>query len=194
MKSLILASTSPYRKMLLEKIVEQFSQVAPDVDEDMYKNQNIEPLELSRLLSVKKAEAVFAKNPNQYVLGGDQVAVNLKGKIFGKPGSKEKAFATLRELSGEAHFLHTSYAIIGPNNYQDLVTVSTKLTMRNLSDKEIENYILKDNPIDTAGSYKIEGLGISLFDKIESEDFTSITGLPLMKLAQSLRIIGFQIP
>ncbi len=193
MANLILASTSPYRRELLERLQIPFEAKDSKVDEDPYKEDITDPMVLTKTLAYEKARAIFKDHPNDYVIGGDQISL-FEGEILGKPGSPEAAIVQLRKVSGKSHDLITSTCILGPHGYVYEWTNRTTLSMRELSLEEIKRYVEKDNPIHCAGSYKIETLGISLFRSIDTEDHTAIIGLPLIELSKKLREIGFSNP
>lgn len=177
---LILASTSPYRKQQIQQLGIPFEAHAPRVDEESYKGQSHKALELAPLLAKKKAESLLSFWRDFPILGGDQVA-HLHGKILGKPGSFEKAMEQLQQMQGQTHELITSICWLYNDKCWEHTNI-TQLTMRALSVAEIESYVKKESPFNCAGSYKIEGQGIGLFEKIQTEDFTSIIGIPLLTL------------
>lgn len=182
--NLILASKSPYRKELLSRLNIPFSCQASHVDEDIFKEKISDPVQLSLELAFQKAHVVYQDNLDSVVIGSDQVSV-LEGLVLGKPHTEENAIHQLKLMAGKIHQLHTSVCVLGLSKPIKW-TNTTNLTMRNLSEREIENYVTADQPLDCAGSYKIESLGVSLFDKVETEDFTAIVGLPLMQLSHYL--------
>ncbi len=186
--NLILGSTSVYRKELLQRLGIPFQCQKPNFDEDSAKNQNshLEPLPLAKQLALHKALSLAG--PGNLVIGGDQL-VHFKGQVLGKPGHFEKARECLEFLSGGTHELITAVAIVSSERTEEFCDI-TRLTMRHLTRSEIETYLQADEPWDCAGSYKIEKRGISLMEKIETEDFTAIQGLPLIQLAKSLRSFG----
>lgn len=192
MSKLILASTSKYRRELLARLNLDFECVSPGVDEEKYKADALAPLELSSKLARLKAQAVADLYPDSVVVGSDQVAA-LNDLILDKPGSKKNALNQLLQLSGRKHHLFTAVSIIHPDGIFDFVD-TTNLYMKNLTEKQILRYLQQDEPYDCAGSYKIETLGISLFDKIETQDFTAIIGLPLLTLSKYLIKIGYELP
>ncbi|MCA9060698.1 MAG: septum formation protein Maf [Planctomycetaceae bacterium] len=189
---LILASGSRYRHELLSRLVSDFQTVSPDVDEDAVKAENLPPVALAQTLARMKTEAVARLHPQATVIGSDQL-VNLNGRVLGKPGTAEAAVEQLLEMAGQAHELVTAVTVLGNETTSDLISI-TRLQMRRLSRSEAERYVARDNPLDCAGSYRIESAGISLFDRIDCDDFTSIIGLPLMRLARDLRQRGFDCP
>lgn len=192
MTRIVLASTSKYRRELLQRLIPHFECVAPKVDEESYHSDNRSPAQVAVLLAAAKAEQVAQSLPDAIVIGSDQV-VDLDGKILGKPGTADRAVAQLSEMSGRSHRLLTAVCICSPGQQYELLHVTT-LHMRELTRAEIQRYVDRDQPLDCAGSYKIESLGIALFDSIQTTDFTSIMGLPLMPVARQLRAMGIDVP
>lgn len=190
---IILASTSVYRKNLLDRIGIHAESVAPDVDEDHFKNSISDPEELATVLARAKAESVFAKNRDAIVIGGDQLAT-IDGKILGKPGTSENAVAQLQELSGRTHQLITAVCVMSPQAEPQLIVDHSRLTMRQLSKEMLIRYVERDQPIDCAGAYKLESAGIALFEQVETEDHTAITGIPLLALVRVLSSLHVEIP
>ncbi len=188
---LILASTSPYRRALLTRLGYQFSCEKPAVDEAAFKNLNLTPAQLASRLAQEKAQAVAKRFPDSVVIGGDQVAA-LGEHILDKPGSCENAVAQLRQLQGQTHQLYTAVHLIGPGQCRSLLQI-TSLTMRRLTETELQSYVAHDQPLDCAGAYKLEQQGIKLFTKIEGEDHDAIVGLPLMALQSALCELGFPL-
>lgn len=195
MKSLILASTSKYRKELLDRLHLQYNSQSPPVDEEDLKKQHRGNLELSQFLSIKKAESCVG--PNTVVIGADQL-IQFEGQVIGKSGGLDKAFAQLKSMSGRTHELITSFCIIATHTTSEekriIYTNRTRMHMRNLSDEQIRRYLQIESPYDCAGSYKIEKFGMSLFEKIDTDDFTAIQGLPLIALINALKECGYEIP
>jgi septum formation protein len=192
MPELVLASTSPYRRELLQRLRLPFACRAPGVDEAAARQGLVEPAAIARELARRKALAVAAHHADAFVVGSDQVAT-IDGAVLDKPGTADRAAAQLQRLQGREHQLLTAVAIAHPGGLVEFVDV-TRLCMRTLSAAEIERYIAQDQPLDCAGSYRIESLGIALFAGISSEDQTAIVGLPLLRLAAELRQLGFCIP
>jgi len=186
---LILASTSKYRKELLSRLGLPFESMSPSFDEESFKSKGLSPLDLAQTLARKKAESLAG--PDRCVIGGDQL-VSFEGQVLGKPHTFAKACETLELMSGKTHELVTAVHIVTPTGAWDILD-RTFLTLRNLNQQQIEAYVRADQPLDCAGSYKIEGRGISLFAKIESKDFTAIQGLPLIEVTSLLHKIGFSI-
>lgn len=189
---LILASTSPYRRMLLERLDVPFRCVAPEVDEEALKAEELSLRALAERLAEAKAMSLVAECPGATLVGSDQV-VAFQGRIYGKPGTVKQAVETLLAMSGQTHELITAVAVYHGGQIWHHTDV-TRLHMRRLARNELERYVAADQPLDCAGAYKLESRGIVLFDRIESEDQTAITGLPLIALMTHLRELGYPIP
>lgn len=192
MPEVVLASTSPYRRQLLERLRLPFTCVAPHIDESKVKASIADPERLATELARQKALAVGKLHPGALVIGSDQVAT-LDGAVLDKPGTAARAAEQLHRLAGREHRLVTAVAIAHAGGVVEFVDV-TRLCMRVLSAAEIERYVAQDQPFDCAGSYRIEGLGIALFAGISCEDQTAIIGLPLLRLCAELRQLGLTIP
>jgi septum formation protein len=188
---LILGSTSKYRGALLEQLGWPFEAIAPGVDEDKIKTEQMPPGEVAKLLSLYKAQAVFLKRPDACVIGSDQVC-SMNGKIFGKPGSIEKATEQIAQMQGKTHQLLTAVTVMSPLGTETFLNTTT-LHMRPLNLSEIHSYVNADLPLDCAGSYKLESRGIKLFHKIEMSDQTAIIGLPLIELTSVLLKLGYPL-
>jgi len=189
MTELILASTSPYRRELLARLGLAFRAEAPQFDEDAHKNRGLSPLSLAEFLAAGKARSLSAKG--NCVIGGDQL-VSFENQILGKSKTFDGACQQLAMMSGKTHELITAVMVIYQGE-EIAHTNRTRLTMRKLSPSLIEDYVKAENPVDCAGSYKIETRGISLFEKIETDDFSAIQGLPLLWLTQTLANRGYRI-
>ena len=189
---LILASTSRYRREVLERLGVPFRCEAPEVDEDEWKGRGLGPRELAEGLARAKAHAVAAREPGAIVIGSDQL-VAFGGRVLGKPGTADRAVAQLMELSGHEHLLITATSVRAGDRVFGHTDIA-RLRLRSLSRDEAQRYVEVDRPIDCAGSYKIEGLGIALFERIVAEDHTAIVGLPLIALSAILRGLGLPIP
>lgn len=192
MVALVLASTSPYRKQLLERLGVSFTCVAPGVDEEAAASGESSPIAIARSLAAKKAAAVAKAQPKDVVIGADQV-VALGDRVLGKPGSAAKCKEQLSALQGQEHLLITAVAVQKGKDVHEFVEVTT-LRMRPLTSKEIDRYVERDQPLDCAGSYKFERAGVALFDRVQGEDHTAILGLPLVKLCAVLRELGIELP
>ena len=186
MKKLILASTSVYRKELLEKLGVPFTCIKPEVDESAYKNKLYKPKEIAEKLASLKASTVLESSSDAIVIGSDQV-IHLNGEIFSKPKTIENAIAQLKKMRGKTHELISGVTIVTKEK-SITFSHSTFLTLReDLLDSEIEYYVKKEEPLFCAGSYMIEKLGIALFSEIKTTDFNSIVGLPLIDLVTHLK-------
>lgn len=189
---LFLASTSPYRRELLAKLGLAFEVARPEVDETPLTGET--PTAMAERLADAKARWVGARHAHAWVIGSDQVA-ELNGQPLSKPGSFERAADQLAAASGQRVEFHTAAALYRHSDrrafrFCDLTVVQ----FRTLSNHEIERYLHAEQPYDCAGSFKAEALGITLFDSIESRDPTALIGLPLIGLAQVLRLAGFALP
>lgn len=188
----VLASTSPYRRELLQRLKLPFETVAPDVDERPAPDELPENLALR--LAQAKAAAVTAAYPDHLIIGSDQVAVGA-ARILDKPGTYEKAFAQLTLMRGRNVAFLTAVCVINSRTGRiqaDVVTINVR--MRDYSDAQIERYLKADEPYDCAGSARIESLGISLVEKFEGDDPTALIGLPLIALCKMLRNEGIELP
>ena len=186
--SLLLASTSPFRQALLGKLGLPFMTAAPEVDETPRAGEAADAL-VTRL-AVAKAQALAADYPDSWIIGSDQVCV-LDGAITGKPHTPERAFAQLRQASGNAITFYTGLALYQPRS-RTLMQCCEPFVVhfRSLSDAEIRAYIEKEQPLQCAGSFKSEGLGICLFERLEGRDPNTLVGLPLIALSGMLRAVG----
>jgi len=190
-QELILASESQYKKNILKRIEIAFSTDAPAIDETPHTGESARGL--SMRLAQQKAETIAAKHPSATVVSTDQSA-EVDGEILGKPGTIANACTMLQKLSGKTVSFFTSVGFIAPNQPYLIHTEEVIVTIRTLDHQEIERYVAKDKPLDCAGSFKVESLGISLFTSVKSEDPTALEGLPLIRLCQWLRDQGFKIP
>lgn len=189
---IILASSSPYRKLLLDRLGIPFETRAPDVDETARPGEK--PVETATRLAREKALAVAEKYPDALVIGSDQLA-ECGGAVIGKPGNPENARRQLARFSGRTVEFHTAVAIsCSGSGYLYECPVITRVQFRVLGENEIERYVQADNPVDCAGSFKSESLGISLLECMTSDDPTAIVGLPLIAVSQGLRGAGIDLP
>lgn len=188
---LILASTSPYRRELLQRLRVPFDVAKPDVDEAARPGEA--PAVLAPRLARTKALAVAARAGDAWVLGSDQVA-DFEGRALGKPGTREAAIAQLGAMAGHAVCFHTAVYLARADGRHFAARDLTTVHFRDCSDLEIERYVDAEQPFDCAGSFKSEGLGIVLFDRIESQDPTALVGLPLIATCTLLRKAGFVLP
>lgn len=184
--SLVLASSSPYRRAILEKINLPFVSVSPNIDENIKNNENARGL--VERVTKEKALAIQANYPNHLIISSDQVATLNDGTILTKPHTHEKAIKQLQACNGKSVTFLTGLSLLNTatNNHQ-LVIEPFEVTFRSLTDKEIENYLTLEKPYDCAGSFKVEGLGICLFDKLTGNDINALVGLPLIRLLELLR-------
>jgi septum formation protein len=192
--ALVLASTSAYRRTLLERLGVPFRSREPRCDEPAIQREEVgtEPHRLAEKLALAKASSLVASEANAAIIGCDQL-VAFEGRVFGKPHTSARAVDQLVAMAGRTHELITALIVIrGGDIFRH--TDITRLRMRELSTDAIERYVAADQPLDCAGSYKLESRGIALFDRIETDDHTAITGLPLIALVTILRELGFAIP
>ncbi len=183
--TLVLASSSPYRKALLKRLQVPFTTCTPDIDEAPLSDEN--GLELVLRLARIKAEAVALRYPDAIIIGSDQVAVHSNGDIINKPNTYPQAFQQLRQASGNTLTFHTGLSVHCTQTGRTITdAVATQVIFRNLSDAQIRAYLEREQPYDCAGSFKAEGLGICLFRAIHSDDPTALIGLPLIRLTSIL--------
>ncbi|WNL47970.1 Maf family nucleotide pyrophosphatase [Dyella sp. BiH032] len=189
---LILGSTSRYRAELLRRLWADFEQRSPGTDEAALPGE--ESAARALRLAIAKAEAAAAGIADALVIGSDQVA-ELDGRILDKPGTPERAHAQLAASSGRIVHFHTALCLFDTRKGQRQTHVDhTRVHFRTLGEDEIARYIEREQPLDCAGSFKCEGLGISLFERIDNEDPTALIGLPLIALARLLRQAGAALP
>ena len=189
-KKLILASTSVYRRELLERLRIPFEIISPKVDEAPLPGEGT--LNLALRLAKAKAAIVAKDHPDAWVIGSDQVA-DLCGAALGKPGNFERAMAQLQLMRGATVTFHTALCLMHGAT-ETTLSIPTEVTFRKLSDEILEAYLHAEEPYDCAGSAKSEGLGILLLETIKSDDPTALIGLPLIALSGLLRDAGFVIP
>lgn len=186
--SLILGSSSRYRRELLERLRLPFDVLAPEVDETPRVGEP--PAALAQRLALAKARAVAALRPDAVVIGSDQVA-DLDGAPIGKPGTHERAVAQLRAMRGRSVVFQTAVAVVqASTGYEGTALAPVTVRFRTLTDAEIEHYLRTEQPYDCAGSAKCETLGIALLEAIESDDPTALVGLPLIRTSALLREAG----
>lgn len=184
---LVLASGSRYRASQLTQLGLTFEICPPKVDETPLAGES--PASLALRLSEAKARAVANRHPNSWIIGSDQT-VDCAGQLLGKPGSTDRAQQQLGQMSGKQVFFHSGLCLLWPDGQAQLSSTPTEVRFRDLSTAEIATYIEKDQPLDCAGSFKVEGLGISLFEAICSDDPSALIGLPLIALCRMLRQAG----
>ena len=186
MPPIVLASTSRYRRELLARLQLPFTTRSPDTPEDTVEGET--PAAMAARLALAKARSIVA--PSSLVIGSDQVA-SLDGQLLRKPGSPEVAVAQLRAAQGKTVLFHTAVAVIATDSGKTLQHVDrTEVLFRRLDDAALERYVRLESPLDCAGSFKSEGLGVTLFERISSEDPTALIGLPLIFVADALRRLG----
>lgn len=185
---LVLASSSPFRKELLRKIHSTFDTASPNIDETSKLNET--PLELSKRLSLEKANELVLDFPDHIIIGSDQVAM-LDDVQLTKPGGFDNAVLQLTRSSGKTINFYTSLSVLNSKTGKSITdTDICRVHMKTLSLKEIQNYVERDKPYGCAAAFKSEGLGIALFKKIEGEDPNALVGLPLIKLTNILTKMG----
>lgn len=188
---LVLASSSPFRKALLEKLQLPFETDSPDIDETPLEDENIETM-VGRLAELK-ARALADKYPDALIIGSDQSAT-LHGKILDKPGNYEVAFQQLRAASGQSVTFYTGLCLFNSKNGQaETLCEPFIVKFRDLSDSEIEHYLKREQPYNCAGSFKSEALGISLFESLQGNDPNTLIGLPLIELCRMLKNNGMPV-
>lgn len=189
-RQLILASTSVYRRQLLERLRLPFIVIASDVDEAALPNEA--PAQLACRLALAKAQAVATQHPNSVVIGSDQVA-DLNGEALGKPETHARAEAQLQRMRGQTVIFQTAVAVVClATGFAKTELAQVKVQFKHLTDLQIERYLLAERPYDCAGSAKSEGLGIALLARIDNDDPTALVGLPLIRTCQLLEAAGLQ--
>ena len=191
MDRLILASSSPFRRELLSRLMIPFEVVVPDVDETPRLHES--PQALVERLAILKAQTVATKYPAALVIGSDQVAVH-NGEIVGKPHTHERAVDQLRTASGKTVMLYTGLALVNSSSGQvQSEVVPYGVTFRTLTNMQIETYLRKEQPYHCAGSVKSEGLGVALLERFDGEDPATLIGLPLIRLIRMLENEGLAV-
>jgi len=191
-RRLVLASTSRYRKMLLERLGLPFIAVAPGTDESPLPDEA--PAATAFRLAEAKARSAAPTYPDALIIGSDQVA-DCAGHAVGKPGTHEQAVEQLAELSGQTVVFHTGLCLLdAASGKSQTALVDVRSTFRFLAADDIEAYLRRERPYDCTGSVRSEALGISLFESIESDDPTALIGLPLIRLTTMLRAAGLAVP
>jgi len=191
-RPLVLASTSRYRRELLQRLQLPFEVLAPDVDETPLPGEA--PVALAARLALAKARAVAQRRPGAVVIGSDQVA-DLDGQPLGKPGDHGRAVAQLQRMRGRTVVFQTAVAVVCADSaFEQADLAAVRVRFRDLQDREIERYLRAEQPYDCAGSAKSEGLGIALLESIDSDDPTALIGLPLIRTCRMLRAAGAVLP
>lgn len=192
MPSIILASSSIYRRELLARLRVPFEYQSPNIDETPATNETAE--QLVKRLALKKAQAIAKHHANHIIIASDQTA-ELNNKLLNKPLDHQTASLQLQNCSGQKVRFFTSLQLINTaSGHQQSAIDITTVYFRKLNKQQIERYLLAEQPYDCAGSFKVEGLGISLFEKISSDDPSSLMGLPLIQLISMLNIEGLELP
>jgi len=193
MPALLLVSSSPYRRELLGRLQLHFSWQSPSIDESRHEDESA--TDLVKRLAEEKARALADSHPDHLIIGSDQVAALSNGQILGKPHDLARAQQQLHAASGSSVTFLTGLALLNSNTGQCQVDcVPFTVHFRSLSDAQILRYLQREQPFDCAGSFKSEGLGISLFRSTEGEDTSSLIGLPLIRLVDMLLNEGVEIP
>jgi MAF protein len=185
---LVLASTSPFRRALLERLQLAFVTDSPEVDETPVAGESIEQMVIR--LAEAKARAVAERHPDALIIGSDQSA-ELNGEVLSKPGAYERAFQQLKNASGQKIVFHTSLCLLNSSSgHLQSCCVPYTVVFKTLSDEQIRHYLEREQPYNCAGSFKSEALGIALFERFEGEDPNALIGLPLIKLVDMLNRAG----
>lgn len=190
---LILASTSRYKIEQLRTLRLPFQALDPHVMENHDELLTTDPEAMAIMFATQKAKAIASYNSHAWVIGSDQTAMLETNERLTKPGSFESAVNQLKSCSGKRVTFNSAICIVAPKKTQSW-SIRTVVDFRDLSNEEIERYVQLDQPLDCAGSFKIESLGISLFDSVASADPTALIGLPLISLSKALRGFGFNTP
>lgn len=185
---LVLASSSTYRAQALTRLGLEFTQATPDIDESAVPGEA--PQVLAQRLAREKTSAIRSQRPDAIVIGSDQVGV-AQGRQLQKPGTDEAAITQLQHLSGAEAVFHTALAVYDPTTAEihEAVT-ATHIRFRHLTDDQIRRYVEFDKPLDCAGSFKVEALGIALFERVTSDDPTALVGIPMIALVSILQRIS----
>lgn len=192
MRTIVLASSSPYRRQLLQQLQLPFVAVAPEYKEEI--DQDFTPTLLVKHLALGKAQSLCQKYPDALIIGSDQVFVDPRGLTIGKPENIETAFRQLQQMVGKTHIFHTGLALVDSRSGSLLLDHDQfSVSFRQLTDDQIWNYLSREKPFDCAGSFKIEGLGIALMAKMAGDDYNSLIGLPLIKLVSMLEQNGVHL-
>ncbi|MDH5359325.1 MAG: Maf family nucleotide pyrophosphatase [Gammaproteobacteria bacterium] len=188
---LILGSSSPFRRELLDRLGLDYECDSPEIDESRLEGETAEAMVMR--LAEAKARAVAKRHPDALIIGSDQVAV-LGEKILGKPGTHDKAFEQLKTATGQLVIFQTGLCLYDSrSDIAQLDRVPFAVQFRHLSDEQIEHYLQRERPYNCAGSFKSEGLGIALFERMQGEDPNALIGLPLIRLVSMLETAGVQV-
>jgi len=191
-RTLVLASTSPYRLQLMRQLELHFHVAAPLYKEQLDTSVSAELLVKHQAL--EKAKSVAKKYDDALIIGSDQVFIDARHRLLGKPGTPDQAVEQLLEMQGRKHTFYTGLAIHDSVNGESLTEFDTfSVTMRKLTEAQVRHYVERENPVACAGSFKIEGLGIALMEKMSGNDYTSLIGLPLILLVDMLSHFGVEV-
>ncbi|PKF50344.1 Maf family protein [Enterovibrio nigricans] len=189
--TVVLASGSKYRQSLLQKLDFPFETCSPDIDESRIEGESAE--DLVKRLSLEKAKACVSSFPNALIIGSDQVCV-IEGKILGKPHTIENAVSQLKAASGKHVTFYTGLTLLNSGTGQAQTDIEPfHVHFRDLNDQEIKRYVERERPLDCAGSFKCESLGIALFNRLEGRDPNTLVGLPLIRLCEMLKEEGMWV-
>jgi len=192
MRTLVLASTSPYRAHLLRQLGLPFTIAAPLFAEQL--DQGVSPELLVRHQALHKAMSLVPRYPDALIIGADQVFIDARHRVMGKPGSVEAAVAQLMEMQGRSHTFYTGVAVLDSATGAHRVACETyTVTLRPLGEAQIRRYVARDQPLACAGAFKVEGLGIALMEKMAGDDYTTLIGLPLIRLVDMLRQFDLEV-
>jgi len=192
MRKLVLASTSPYRRNLLKQLELPFVVASPLYIEEL--DQGVAPELLVRHLSLRKAESLSRHFPDALIIGADQVFVDPRSRILGKPAGRTEAICQLKAMVGQRHTFYTGVTVFDSETGESVSDFAEySVTLRALTDEQIESYVDREKPFDCAGSFRVEGLGIALMEKMQGDDYNSLIGLPLIKLTELLGHFGVDV-
>lgn len=192
MRKIVLASSSPYRQQLMQQLQLPFIAVAPEYEEEI--DPQVTPSLLVRHLALGKAQSLAETYPDALIIGSDQVFADQRGQSLGKPGDMQAAFQQLRQMSGKSHTFFTGLALLDSRSGEVVSDcASFSVTFRILSDGQVWDYLEREKPFDCAGSFKVEGLGIALMEKMAGDDYNTLIGLPLIKLVTMLQQSGIDV-
>ena len=187
--NLLLASSSPYRAELLKRLRIPFSQASPDIDETPLADET--PQEYVLRLAKEKARALHTRHPDSWIIGNDQTCV-IDGQPVGKAGTEEKALGQLKRVKGQKITFLTGLCLLSPAGDEYTLTEPFHVHFNDLSDEALKRYISIEQPLDCAGSFKVEGLGITLFSALEGRDMNALIGLPMIGLCELMRQAGLE--
>jgi septum formation protein len=192
MRKIVLASTSPYRRALLKQLELPFVVASPLYVEEL--EQGVAPELLVKHLSFRKAESLSRHFPDALIIGADQVFVDPRSRILGKPAGREAAITQLKAMVGQKHTFYTGLTVYDSESGEAATDYADySVTLRDLSDAQIAAYVDREKPFDCAGSFRVEGLGIALMAKMEGDDYNALIGLPLIKLTELLSRFGIEV-